>query len=486
MPLGYPFFTDDKDLYANLAEPALPPELPAAPASPAAPSFSSTSIFQDPEFLKLQSQFPQETEDDIVRRRNLRESALNSAFFDDLSSIALGKAPSAESALRSNFVEQDRSLQDKKRQNFQSLLDAYTKLQGSQAINADRGNKAYLQWAQNNPTSDVSKKRQTQFLNDIESYKNSAVKNARISGESEEDVSKALALLDSYAEDIQNKSYADLERLDASLLKKANLDIQGSRSYAIASAGRTKGELDKRKAEIEAKDKGFDNALAYQKYLLEKSRLDYDKAHKADTLNIREADKREERSIEDFDFQPGKLPTSDDKKKVAQAKEVLDTMLYNINSIADKVKESGVSLQSSLGSGEQLGRYYEDLALQAKEMYRLGVLNGKDYELLTKIIPNPASIKTWSKEKISEFLNPNSGSNYLNNLNLVKDKLIEAVARSARAHNYDDTPFRKKYGLPEASKPTTAAPRDAATQKYADEHFNGDYDLAAKILSQRK
>jgi len=84
-----------------------------------------------------------------------------------------------------------------------------------------------------------------------------------------------------------------------------------------------------------------------------------------------------------------------DKLPEAQQKQVIGTQnLSNaIKEYRDELKGFGLLDAAKPDSRAAMGTKYNNMMLQAKEAYNLGVLNGPDLEILTSVITDPRSMK---------------------------------------------------------------------------------------------
>ena len=84
-----------------------------------------------------------------------------------------------------------------------------------------------------------------------------------------------------------------------------------------------------------------------------------------------------------------------DKLSDAQTKQVL-----GVQNLQSAISDYRNALESFPTTGivnpndrARMGTFYNNMMLQAKEAYNLGVLNGPDYDILTSVITDPRSIK---------------------------------------------------------------------------------------------
>jgi len=85
---------------------------------------------------------------------------------------------------------------------------------------------------------------------------------------------------------------------------------------------------------------------------------------------------------------PGKQPEAV-RSQVAG----IDALGSAIKSYQDELKNWSASGALSPNARAKMGTAYNNMMLQAKEAYKLGVLNGNDYEILTSIVTDPTSMK---------------------------------------------------------------------------------------------
>lgn len=64
-----------------------------------------------------------------------------------------------------------------------------------------------------------------------------------------------------------------------------------------------------------------------------------------------------------------------------------------VDEYVKKLPEFGIFDQLSPDARAEMGNVYNNMMLQAKEAYNLGVLNGPDYEILQKVVTDPTTLK---------------------------------------------------------------------------------------------
>ena len=97
---------------------------------------------------------------------------------------------------------------------------------------------------------------------------------------------------------------------------------------------------------------------------------------------------------EKFEFEKGKaaikpLPEGLNKQ-VTGAVNLTDA----ISDYQSKIKGFSVKDFASPDKRAEMGNLYNNMMLQAKEAYNLGVLNGPDYEILQKVVKDPTNISS--------------------------------------------------------------------------------------------
>jgi hypothetical protein len=98
----------------------------------------------------------------------------------------------------------------------------------------------------------------------------------------------------------------------------------------------------------------------------------------------------EEREVGGYDFSPGRIPSKDNAQKFTQAVTAVNGMRGDLDALEENFKAHGTESLFGANQARQSGAR-ESIMLQLKELQNLGVLNGKDYEILSRIVPDTSS-----------------------------------------------------------------------------------------------
>lgn len=98
----------------------------------------------------------------------------------------------------------------------------------------------------------------------------------------------------------------------------------------------------------------------------------------------------EEREVGGYDFAPGRIPSKDNAKKFTDAVTAVNGMRGDLDALEENFKAKGT--ESFFGADQaRQSAARESILLQLKELQNLGVLNGRDYEILSRIVPDTSS-----------------------------------------------------------------------------------------------
>lgn len=104
----------------------------------------------------------------------------------------------------------------------------------------------------------------------------------------------------------------------------------------------------------------------------------------------------EKNNVEGFNISSGSKPTPDDAKNLKEAStygRVIGDTLENLKGL---VAEKGPEIMGGK-TADQMSQYVTDARLNAKELYKLGVLSGPDMDLISSVIPDPTEFGQWAK-----------------------------------------------------------------------------------------
>lgn len=141
----------------------------------------------------------------------------------------------------------------------------------------------------------------------------------------------------------------------------------------------------------------------------------------------------------DFDKTVGK-PAPETFSKGAAAYSNLSNALNNYESL---ISNGGITSLPS-GKKQELKTAYQDILLQAKEAYNLGVLNGPDLQILESVIVDPTSLGSNFNPAVGE-------KGVLNNIKQVRD-IVERQRQSLQGTYGREIPQTKPIGPPPVNR----------------------------------
>lgn len=175
--------------------------------------------------------------------------------------------------------------------------------------------------------------------------------------------------------------------------KLVETDLGGTKGFRTEFSPSLVGELPK----TQSPDSKALNQVAWANYGLSKDRLNFDKAGGADGAKPQLVDGQ-------FVYKPDAqnpngraVPIAGFQKQLGEgAKKQLSGVEALNGSISEYLKEmKGWDMKAfaDLDKRAAMGTKYNNMMLQAKEAYNLGVLNGPDYQILQSVVTDPTSIK---------------------------------------------------------------------------------------------
>lgn len=182
--------------------------------------------------------------------------------------------------------------------------------------------------------------------------------------------------------------------------------------FAQVSAAKAKGMMgpagrliDERNAAAKANDDRAFRERAHAENLEARKQSAHDSAQdralrrqesresRMDTERMKHELRMSERNVGGYTTDPNNPPTLSSSKEMAKIKIAHDNIQSNLGELRDTFSKHGAE---NVG-----GTHYtamvnarERAIMQLKELERLGVLNGRDYELLAKQLPDPTSLRS--------------------------------------------------------------------------------------------
>lgn len=194
----------------------------------------------------------------------------------------------------------------------------------------------------------------------------------------------------SVAKFAQTNNYGDLVRLD-----KAHFANTGGQTVALdAFTGKPLNTIDN----TQSPDSKASNAISWANYGLSKDRLNFDKQGGADAgkpswdaasgsfIYKPTFDNPQGRVVKAAGFEK---PLGETAKKTLSGVESLNGA---ISEYLTELKGWGTTDAVRPDKRASMGTKYNNMMLQAKEAYNLGVLNGPDYQILQSVVTDPASL----------------------------------------------------------------------------------------------
>lgn len=112
------------------------------------------------------------------------------------------------------------------------------------------------------------------------------------------------------------------------------------------------------------------------------------------------------KQIPDFDIMPGIMPQEEDVKKIKSASAARLGIQSSVSKLESLVSKYGTETFPS-APGDAMKQITKSTQLQLKEFENLGVLNGKDMEVLTAMLPDPSgtfsSLSTSSPTVLKQY-----------------------------------------------------------------------------------
>lgn len=131
-----------------------------------------------------------------------------------------------------------------------------------------------------------------------------------------------------------------------------------------------------------------------------------------------------ETTIPGLSIAEGAKPTRDDAKEMKNSVERAAQIRSSLSQLQSLVDKKGSEIYGP--SADQMSQLVTDARLNAKELYKLGVLTGPDMTLLSAVIPDPTSIGSALTRK----------STLVENLNKAQAIIADKVAQTAKARGY--------------------------------------------------
>jgi len=480
MPFYNPFIQDEDELLAqdpvtaaNMAPPvATPPPQDnnqAIPPQMMPPDYlKQESIFDNPDFKMLQQMVNRKPSPEEQARRDAEDSDMRTrSMFSNLAAIATGGRPTPSAELDKLIYEKRRHQDDDKINKYKTLLDMYGNVQTSQNNAAQKKLTTLNTYLDTVPGSPKAKQNLPNFQGYLNMMKGSLGLSSKQMGLGPEDIAPIAAEIDSYAKNADKMSYAEQEKARANIKQSVDQVLNVGRSVGMSQQGmqnfQLKGienaqdrELKERALNLHAFDSSENRAL--RRDLAE--RAEADRRSKLDAKlgedEQKRTDKMSQLAVDELTIRPDMMPSSQDAKKISDAKQSLDVMNMNIDEMKRMVRDKGIPLTTFTDAGSKASGLLTDLRLQAKELYRLGVLNGPDLDLLSKVFPENVGPTAYAKELFQKHTGDKKGLE--GQLDEVQKRIKEGFVRAAEAHKYDASDYRKKHGLPQRNINTAKMP----------------------------
>jgi hypothetical protein len=163
-----------------------------------------------------------------------------------------------------------------------------------------------------------------------------------------------------------------------------------------------------------------------------------------------------ERQVGGFHPRKGVIPSDFQARKLSELSASTDTTLESLSTVRKGFEKYGPEF--FFGKARAMGLpSLEDARLRAKELYNLGVLNGQDYAIVSRIIPDPNTLRAGAFPK-----------DFLTQMTTVDRILRRALARTAYRYNYEpdapvtapETPGSAPAGLEAPALPTGTAVKE--------------------------
>ena len=136
---------------------------------------------------------------------------------------------------------------------------------------------------------------------------------------------------------------------------------------------------------------------------------------------------RKETEVPGYDFSPGARPTADDAKKLKDSAVASDNVSLEMERMRELVKDVGPEIWYG-DAHDLMNQHLEAIKMELKNFYQLGALTGPDVIALTKLFPDPTSLRNWAKV--------NAGGKLMERFDIFERDLKARLENQAKRRGY--------------------------------------------------